>query len=112
MGPTVPRRPPADPAAPRGASLTLPAGPSKLRREWPVVLVGVGNLARALLRYQGFRQQGFRIGAVFDCDPAKVGQAVEGLTVRPIEGLPEAVAALRAEIGVVTVPSEAAQAVA
>jgi redox-sensing transcriptional repressor len=82
-----------------------------LDREWPVVLVGVGNLARALLRYEGFRRQGFRIGAVFDCDPAKVGQTVEGLTVQPIEHLPSRVAALRAEIGIVTVPSEAAQSV-
>src|SRR5438132_13317799 len=41
-------------------------------REWAVALVGVGNLARALLRYRGFVQQGFRIVALFDADPSKV----------------------------------------
>src|SRR5262249_35756518 len=43
-------------------------------REWSVALVGVGNLARALLRYRGFQRQGFRIVALFDVDPAKIGQ--------------------------------------
>src|SRR5579864_1593187 len=50
-------------------------------REWAVALVGVGNLARALLRYRGFQQQGFRIVALFDVDPVKIGQRLEGLTV-------------------------------
>jgi redox-sensing transcriptional repressor len=83
-----------------------------LDREWPVILVGVGNLARALLRYQGFRQQGFRIEALFDSDPEKLGQTVDGLAIEPLDRLPEAVAATRAEIGILTVPSEAAQPVA
>src|ERR1700722_12965174 len=48
-------------------------------REWTVVLVGVGNLARALLRYRGFGQQGFRVVALFDADPAKVGERIDGL---------------------------------
>src|SRR6267378_8050130 len=43
-------------------------------RTWKVVVVGVGNLARALLRYRGFEQQGFRFVALFDAEPAKVGQ--------------------------------------
>src|SRR5262245_25090101 len=81
-------------------------------RDWAVVLVGVGNLARALLRYRGFQQQGFRIVALFDADPAKVGQVVEGLPVRPPDELPAVVAATGAELGLVTVPAEAAQAVA
>src|SRR5438046_172483 len=52
-----------------------------INRTWRAVLVGVGNLARALLRYRGFRAQGFEIVGLFDSDPAKVGQSVEGLTV-------------------------------
>src|SRR5579862_470399 len=50
-------------------------------RSWSVAVVGVGNLARALLRYRGFQQQGFRIVALFDADSTKVGQKVEGLSV-------------------------------
>jgi redox-sensing transcriptional repressor len=81
-------------------------------RDWIVVMVGVGNLARALLRYRGFQQRGFRIVALFDSDPGKVGQAVDGLTVNPPEAMAEVIAVTGAELGVVAVPSEAAQGVA
>ncbi len=81
-------------------------------RPWRAVLVGVGNLARALLRYRGFRDQGFLIVGLFDNDPVKLGQQVEGLTVEPASAITARVPALRAELGVLTVPSEPAQAVA
>lgn len=81
-------------------------------RTWRAVLVGVGNLARALLRYRGFRDQGFQIVGLFDNDDAKVGQVVEGLTVEPLTAIPTRIPALRAELGVLTVPSEPAQTVA
>ncbi len=81
-------------------------------REWLVALVGVGNLARALLRYGGFRQRGFRIVVLFDTDPAKVGQCVDGLVIHPPEHMPAAIAASNAELGLLAVPAEAAQPVA
>lgn len=81
-------------------------------RTWKVALVGVGNLARALLRYRGFQQQGFRIVALFDADPAKIGQKVDGLEVHAPEQLTAVVAATGAELGILTVSAEAAQAVA
>jgi redox-sensing transcriptional repressor len=81
-------------------------------RSWAVAVVGVGNLARALLRYRGFQQQGFRIVALFDADPGKIGQQVEGLVVHSPERMPEVIAATGAELGLLTVPSEAAQPVA
>ena len=81
-------------------------------RAWRAVLVGVGNLGRALLKYQGFRAQGFEIVGLFDTDPAKVGHAVEGLTVEPVAELAARAAAHRAELGVLTVPADAAHAVA
>jgi len=80
-------------------------------REWSVALVGVGNLARALLRYRGFTQRGFRIVALFDSDPSKVGQRVDGLTIHSLEEMQTVIAATRAELGVLAVPAEAAQAV-
>ncbi|QJW94118.1 Redox-sensing transcriptional repressor Rex [Frigoriglobus tundricola] len=83
-----------------------------INRPWRAVLIGVGNLGRALLRYQGFRAQGFEIVGLFDSDPGKVGQSVEGLTVESVVGLAERVAALGAELGVLTVPGETAHAVA
>src|SRR5262249_49411196 len=81
-------------------------------REWSAALVGGGNLARALLRYGGFPQRGFRIVALFDSDPAKVGTQVEGLEVHPTGRMAEVVAATGAELGLLTVPPESAQAVA
>jgi redox-sensing transcriptional repressor len=81
-------------------------------RDWPTVLVGVGNLARALLRYRGFVERGFRFVALFDADPMKIGQTIEGLPVHPLEEMPAVLAETRAELGVLTVPSEAAQSVA
>jgi redox-sensing transcriptional repressor len=81
-------------------------------RTWSVAVVGVGNLARALLRYRGFQQQGFRIVALFDADPAKVGQVVEGLTIHGPERMADVIAVTGAELGLLTVPSESAQAVA
>lgn len=81
-------------------------------RVWRAVLVGAGNLARALLRYRGFRAQGFEIVGLFDADPAKVGSRVEGLAVEPADRLGVRVGELGAELGVVAVPVEAAQPVA
>ena len=81
-------------------------------RTWRAVLVGVGNLARALLRYQGFRAQGFEIVGLFDNNPRVVGKLVEGVAVDPVATLGERALALRAELGVLTVPADTAQAVA
>jgi redox-sensing transcriptional repressor len=81
-------------------------------RNWRAVLVGVGNLARALLRYQGFRTQGFTIVGLFDSDVTKIGQQVEGLPVEPVNQLAIRAGVLEAEIGIMTVPADVAQGVA
>jgi redox-sensing transcriptional repressor len=80
-------------------------------RSWRAALVGVGNLARALLRYQGFRTQGFKIVGLFDSDRTKIGQQVEGLAVEPVDQLAIRVGVMGAEIGIVTVPADVAQGV-
>ena len=79
-------------------------------REWQVALAGVGNLGRALLRYRGFTERGFRITALFDADPAKVGQRIEGLEVHPPEAMARLLPVLGVELGILTVPAESAQA--
>ncbi len=81
-------------------------------RPWRAVLVGVGNLGRALLKYRGFRAQGFEIIGLFDSDPTKVGKDVEGLTVESVTALGARVAELQAELGVLTVPGDTAHVVA
>lgn len=81
-------------------------------RQWRVALVGVGNLGRALLGYRGFQSQGFQIVAAFDADPAKVGALFEDIEVFNVDRLPEVVANLRIELGLVAVPAVQAQAAA
>jgi redox-sensing transcriptional repressor len=81
-------------------------------RDWPLALVGLGNLGRALLRYRGFRSRRFQIVAVFDSDPRLVGQVHEGLKVEPVEALRKAVAVHKISLGLLCVPADAAQRVA
>jgi redox-sensing transcriptional repressor len=81
-------------------------------RGWPVALVGIGNLGRALVGYRGFRRQGFQIQAIFDADPAKLGQAVEGIRVDSVDNLEQRVAEQRISMAIVAVPADAAQSVA
>lgn len=82
-----------------------------LDREWRVVLVGFGNLGSALFRYRGLTREGFRVVAIVDEDPAKVGRVVDGLTILSPADLPRAVREQGVQIGIVAVPAEAAQAV-
>jgi redox-sensing transcriptional repressor len=81
-------------------------------RPWYAVVVGVGNLARALLRYGGFQQQGFQFVALFDADSEKIGQTVEGLEIQSPDNLPAVIAQTKAELAILTVPAPTAQAVA
>jgi redox-sensing transcriptional repressor len=83
-----------------------------LTREWPLVIVGMGNLGRALAHYDGFRAQGFRVVGLFDADPKKVGTRVEGLVVEPAGALASAVWERGVRLAVIATPPEAAQAVA
>jgi redox-sensing transcriptional repressor len=78
-------------------------------REWRAALVGVGNLARALLHYHGFAERGFRVVALFDSDPAKVGHRLDGLEIHAPTQMARVAAAKRVELGILTVPAEAAQ---
>ena len=78
-------------------------------RQCSVVLVGIGNLGRALAGYAGFAARGLAVAALLDSDPAKVGQQVDGLVVRHLDELPVVVAGADVTIGVIATPSEAAQ---
>ena len=80
-----------------------------LGQRWSVVLVGVGNLGQALAGYGGFDDRGFRIAALLDADPARVGDVVAGLPVRALDELDAVVREEEVSIGVLAVPAEAAQ---
>jgi redox-sensing transcriptional repressor len=83
-----------------------------LDRHRHVVIVGAGALGSALITYPGFEARGFRVAAVFDNNPAKIGHRLRGHLILPADELPERIAELGAEIGVIAVPRATAQAVA
>ncbi len=74
-----------------------------------VILIGAGNLGRALAGYRGFRRRGFTMVGIFDQDPEVIGETVSGLAVRDVAELHDAVAELAPTIAVITVPDAAAQ---
>ncbi|NMD94148.1 redox-sensing transcriptional repressor Rex [Rhodococcus sp. BL-253-APC-6A1W] len=80
-----------------------------LDRGHRVVLVGVGNLGRALARYPGFDRRGFTMAGLFDADPAVVGTRVGDLIVRHVDALEEDARELGATIAVVATPEDVAQ---
>jgi redox-sensing transcriptional repressor len=77
-----------------------------------VCLVGVGNLGHALAGYDGFASRGFRIVALFDAAPDRIGEEINGLVVRDIGELPQVAAEESIAIGVIATPASAAQNVA
>jgi redox-sensing transcriptional repressor len=80
-----------------------------LDHDWPVVIVGAGNLGQALAGYGGFNERGFPVAGIVDIDPDKVGAVVGGVRVRALDDLPQIVAAENLSIGVIATPPAAAQ---
>ena len=79
-----------------------------LTHDWPVVIVGAGNLGQALANYAGFDERGFPVVALVDIDPTKVGTTIGPVAVRHLDELPDVVAGGQA-IGVIATPAAAAQ---
>lgn len=83
-----------------------------LTRDWPVAIVGVGNLGAALANYVGFGERGFPVAALLDADRAKVGTRVSGHEVHHIDDLDDLVRERGISIGIIATPSAGAQDVA
>ena len=83
-----------------------------LTHDWPVVIVGAGNLGQALAGYNGFGERGFPVAGIVDVDEQKVGTVMGGVRVRHIDDLPQIVKNKRVNIGVIATPAAAAQAAA
>ncbi|MFC1559047.1 redox-sensing transcriptional repressor Rex [Gemmatimonadota bacterium] len=77
--------------------------------QWPVVLVGAGNIGRAMIDYVEFRRRGFFIVAGFDVDPKKIGITYKGVPIFPMFRLPGVMETHEVDIGIVAVPALAAQ---
>ena len=82
-----------------------------LKQEWEVALVGLGNLGSALFNYRGFREKGFKITAVFDKDPIKVGKKVRGILIHDVSRLVSIVKRRKIKIAILAIPASEAQAV-
>ncbi len=80
----------------------------------PVILVGVGNLGAALLRYGGFRKEGFEIIAAFDAEPAQVKSTTDqmGVPVHHVKGLMQYVEEHSVRVAIIAVPANAGQEIA
>ncbi len=83
-----------------------------LEREWPIIIIGAGNIGSAVANYPGFAHRGFRVCAVFDNDPKKIGSAVGAFKIRDVRQLPEFVRAHGVRLAMIAVPAESAQEVA
>ena len=77
-----------------------------------LLLVGAGNLGRALMAYRGFDQKGFRLVAVFDADPNKIGKKQASFTIQPLSELAATVQKQNIRVAMIAVPADNAQDVA
>lgn len=84
----------------------------KLDQLIPVVLIGAGNLGRALCNYNAYLQDNMKIIAVFDASPVRVGEQINNLRVEPVQVLKETIERYKVRIGIITVPAPDAQTVA
>ncbi|WP_206295666.1 redox-sensing transcriptional repressor Rex [Humisphaera borealis] len=81
-------------------------------KTWNVLLVGAGNIGKALSSYKGFNSKGFKLVAVFDNDPSKVGRKLGAFTIQSYDDLQKTVAAHSIRLAIIAVPADAAQDVA
>jgi redox-sensing transcriptional repressor len=81
-------------------------------KTWNVLLVGAGNLGRALMAYRGFASKGFQLVAVFDSDASKVGKRQATFTVQPLSELAQTVRQQNIRLAMIAVPADFAQDVA
>jgi len=84
----------------------------KIDREWPIIVVGAGDIGSAVARYQGFLNRGFRVKMVFDNQPEKIGTKVGEFTVKDSEEMVRAIKKAGVKIAMIAVPAELAQQVA
>ncbi len=76
---------------------------------WDMIVIGAGDLGSGLARYKGFANRGFRVSAIFDIDPAKIGKKIGNLVVKDIREMCDFVAENNIQIAVLAIPAEDAQ---
>jgi redox-sensing transcriptional repressor len=80
--------------------------------DWPVAIVGLGNLGRALANSPGFTSRGFRVAGLFDIEPSLIGSRIRALTVHHVDQFETVAAKDPPAVGVIATPAHSAQDVA
>ena len=83
-----------------------------LDNHFKAILLGAGNLGRAIINHVDFSSRGFTLTAVFDCDPGVIGTQINGVEVMDYEGIVEFVENNNIDIGIICTNKEVAQEVA
>ena len=83
-----------------------------LDKHYKMVVVGVGNLGRAIANYTSYYKTGFVIDAIFEISPAIIGNAINGVEVQDYDNIVEYVEEKGIDIGIICTPKEVAQEVA
>ncbi len=83
-----------------------------LERDWRIAIAGFGFLGHAFATFLAAREERFKVAAIFDNSPSVVGQEWQGVRVEDAASLETALARVDAQIGVIAVPADAAQAIA
>ena len=83
-----------------------------LDSHYSAVLLGAGNLGRAVLNHVDFASRGFRLTAVFDSNPAIIGTLINGMTVLDVSTLEEYCLSEKPQAAVLCLPKESAEQVA
>ncbi len=83
----------------------------QVNREWPVIVVGAGDLGRAIAHYGGFIERGFRVVAMFDNDPTKIGTGKSGLKVMDSAHMSSFIQERGIKIAMIAIPAAHAQSV-
>lgn len=77
-----------------------------------MVIVGAGNLGRAIANYANFEKRGFVVKGMFDCNPELIGKECRGAAVMPMEELPDFIRENNIDILALTIPKTGANQVA
>jgi redox-sensing transcriptional repressor len=84
----------------------------KVTKSWDVVIVGAGDIGSALAGYNGFSERGFKIKAIYDNSPERIGQKHGEFTIRDTANLKSEVEAAGIKMAMIAVPAASAQGVA
>jgi len=83
-----------------------------LDKKWKIIIVGAGNLGKALINYQGFKKRGFLVKGIFDNNSTKIGKKIDNILIYDVKDMEEFIREWNIQIGILAVPANSAQNIA